>query len=446
MQVRSTRRQFLKQVAVVGGATAFSAASWSRVYGANERLQVASIGTGGKGWDDLNQVAKSPHVNIVAICDIDESEPHLGRAATKFSQATRFTDWRRLLDDPKAFEAVIVSTPDFMHAPIGLAAMQLGKHLFCQKPLTHTVFEARQMQQAARKARVVTQMGNQIQSHRAYRTAVRTVHDGTIGKVKEVHSWQSDKLGWLLEEDRPAGADPIPSTLHWNDWLGVAPERPYKAKIYHPFNWRGWQDFSNGQLGDFGCHILDPVCMALELTPPRTIRADAPPMNREVWTKWSTVTYEFPGTKRTAGDTLKLTWYDGDGKSPPREALGLPGDYALPASGSVLIGEKGTLVIPHVAQPQLFPSDAFSGFAWPELGDVDHYVQWADACRGAGETTSKFDYSAPLTETVLLGTIAIRLPRQTLTWNAAELKTDNASANALLTKSYRTGWEPKWVT
>ncbi|HVW00540.1 MAG TPA: Gfo/Idh/MocA family oxidoreductase [Planctomycetaceae bacterium] len=445
MQVRSTRRQFLKQVAVVGGAAALNAASWSRVYGANERLQVASIGTGGKGWSDVTSVAASPHVNIVAICDIDESMPHLGRAAEKFPHATRFTDWRKLLDDAKTFDAVIVSTPDFMHAPIGLPAMQLGKHLFCQKPLTHTLFEARQMQLAARKAGVVTQMGNQIQSHRFYRIAVRTVHDGAIGKVKEVHSWQSGKLGWMLVDDRPEGADPIPATLHWNDWLGVAPERPYKEKIYHSFNWRAWQDFSNGQLGDFGCHILDPVFMALDLTAPRTVRAEAPALNREVWNKWSTVAYEFPGTKRTAGDTLKLTWYDGEGKFPPREALGLPSDFALPASGSVLIGEKGTLVIPHVGHPQLFPTESFANFSWPELGDVDHYVQWADACRGAGETTSKFDYSGPLTETVLLGTVAIRKRGETLAWNAAELKTDNASANALVTKSYRQGWEPKWV-
>lgn len=269
MPQRTTRRHFLQTSLVAGAGLSLSAASWVRAAGANSRLRVASIGPGGKGWSDLTGVAASPLVEVVAICDIDEGPQNLGRAAEKYPAAQRYTDFRRVLDDAPNFDAVIVSTPDHMHAPISLAAMQLGKHVHCQKPLTHTVFEARQMQLAAKRAGVVTQMGNQIQSHSAYRTAVKLVHDGAIGKVQEVHSWQSGKMGWLLEADRPAGADPVPPGVHWNEWLGVVPERPYKTKIYHPFNWRAWQDFSNGQLGDFGCHIMDPVFMALELTAPR---------------------------------------------------------------------------------------------------------------------------------------------------------------------------------
>jgi predicted dehydrogenase len=444
MTRRSTRRTFIKTLAVTG-AGVILAGSRLRAAGPMEQLNIASIGTGGKGWSDLTSTAKSPHVNVVALCNVDESAEHLGRAAEAYPHARRYTDWRRLLDEARDIDAVIVSTPDHMHAPISMAAMQLGKHVQCQKPLTHTVFEARQMRLAAKRAGVVTQMGNQIQSHEAYRTAVQIVHDGVIGKVQEVYSWQSGPMRWLIESDRPAGADPVPETLKWDDWLGVAPTRPYMGKIYHSFNWRGWQDFSNGQLGDFGCHILDPVFMALDLTAPLTVRAEAPPINREVWTKTATVYYEFPATARTAGDTLKLTWYEGEGAKPPRDSLGISDGFKLPDAGSLLKGEKGTMVIPHVAMPQLLPAEKFADYKFPEVGSRDHYISWADACRGEGTTTSHFDYSGPLTEAVLLGTVAIRVPRETLKWDAASLKISNSSdANALLTKSYRPGWEVNW--
>ena len=197
--------------------------------------------------------------------------------------------------------------------------MALGKHVFCQKPLTHTVEEAHKMRHVADEKGVITQMGNQIQSHHAYRTAVKLLQDGAIGKVREVHAWQAGDMDWLITDKQPDYADPVPDTLDWNLWLGVAPSRQYIAELYHPKNWRAWQDFSNGQLGDFGCHILDPVFMALGLTAPTAVKAEASPMNREVWYKWSVVNYEFPGTDRTAGRTLRLTWYDGEGKMPPRD-------------------------------------------------------------------------------------------------------------------------------
>ncbi|HEV7221267.1 MAG TPA: Gfo/Idh/MocA family oxidoreductase, partial [Pirellulales bacterium] len=266
MSRRTSRRTFVKTLAAAGAGLSLPLGSRARAAGPNGRLRIASIGCGGKGWSDLVATAASPHVDVVALCNIDEGPDHMGRAAEKYPKAARYADWRRLLDDAQEVDAVIVSTPDHMHAPISMAAMALGKHVQCQKPLTHTVYEARQMRLAAKRAGVVTQMGNQIQSHVAYRTAVRLVHDGAIGKVREVHSWQSGKMGWLLESDRPAGEDPVPPTVHWDNWLGVAPARPFKTNIYHPFNWRAWQDFSNGQLGDFGCHILDPVFMSLELT------------------------------------------------------------------------------------------------------------------------------------------------------------------------------------
>ena len=440
------RRKFLRSATALTSSLAFCAASWKRVYGANERLRIASIGTGGKGWSDLTATAASPHVQVVAICDIDESKEHLGRAAEQYPEAVRYTNWKKLLDRQGDFDAVIVSTPDHMHAPISLPAMQLGKHVQCQKPLTHTVHEARQMKLAAKKYNVVTQMGNQIQSHEAYRTAVKLVHDGVIGKVKEVHSWQSGAMGWILADDRPPGSQPIAPSIHWNDWLGVAAERPYLQKIYHPFNWRAWQDFSNGQLGDFGCHILDPVFGALALTAPTSIRAVAPPINREVWTKSSTVSYEFPSTQYTAGPVLKLTWYDGDGNLPSLKALGLSSETKLPSSGSVLLGEKGTLLVPHVAMPSLLPVEQFADFKIPVVASRDHYISWADACRGMDTTTSHFEYAGPLTETILLGTIAIRHPEKSLQWDSEQMKLSGSEGvSALLTKSYRKGWEPSWI-
>lgn len=444
MSSRSSRRQFLKQSAAAA-ALSLTAVSWSRVHGANSKVRLASVGTGGKGWSDLTATAASPHAQVTALCDIDESKNFLGQAAEKYSQAKTYTDWRKLLDDHKDFDAVIVSTPDHMHAPVSLPVMQLGKHVQCQKPLTHTVHEARQMKLAAQKNKVVTQMGNQIQSYSEYRTAVKMVHDGVIGKVKEVHSWQSGPMQWILVDDRPSGSEPVPETVHWDNWLGVAPSRPYLPKIYHSFNWRAWQDFSNGQLGDFGCHILDPVFMALKLTAPLTIKADAAPMNKEIWYKKSTVAYEFPGNDLTAGKTIKVTWYDGEGHFPSEEATKIP-QGQLHGSGSLLIGEKGTLMIPHVAMPKLFPADKFADYKIEPVPARDHYTSWVDACRGEDKTTSHFDYAGPLTETVLLGTIAIRLPGTSLAWDADKLELKGApQAQGLLTKKYRSGWEPAWV-
>jgi len=441
------RRSFVKSATLASAAIALPAFRYSRVYGANSRLGIASVGTGGKGWSDLIGVAASPDVEVIGLCNIDSSKNHLGLAAEKYSAARRYEDWRKLLDASKDIQGVLVSTPDFMHAPIALAAMQLGKHVFCQKPLTHTVFEARQMQLAAKKFKVVTQMCNQIQSHSAYRTAVNIVHLGMIGKVKEVHSWQGTSPTWPRHIPRPEGTDPIPSDVRWDLWQGVAPERPYKVAIYHPFNWRGWQDYGTGQIGDFGCHILDPVFKSLKLGAPISIKASAPPLMPDTWTDRATLRYVFPGSEYTTGATIPVTWYDAVGASPSRELFSdLPTDFKLPSAGSVLVGEKGTLVIPHVAMPSLFPVGKFPKEKIPVVKEVDHYVQWADACRGVGETTSHFDYAAPLTEAVLLGTIGIRFPEEELQWDAKALKIiNNSKANGFLQKPYRKGWEPNWI-
>lgn len=443
-----TRRSFLKSATVGGSAIGLNALQYSRVYGANQRLRVASVGTGGKGWSDLTGVAASPNVEVVALCDIDSSAKHLGRAAEKYRSARQYADWRKLLDESNDVHGVLVSTPDFMHAPISMAAMHLGKHVFCQKPLTHTVYEARQMQTAAAKFNVVTQMCNQIQSHSAYRTAVQIVHAGMIGRVKEVHSWQGGQPSWPRNIPRPQGSDPVPEHVRWDLWQGVAPERPFKLGMYHSFNWRGWQAYGTGQLGDFGCHILDPVFKSLKLTSPTKINVDAPELLPDSWTDRATVHYEFPGTEHTAGPTLRVMWYDAAGVLPPRERLGdVPADYKLPSAGSVLVGEEGSLVIPHVAMPTIFPEEKFPVKDVPVVEGVNHYTQWADACMGHGKTTSHFDYAGPLTETVLLGTVGIRFPDQDLVWDAEKLEiTNHAKAQEWITKPYRKGWQPTWIS
>ncbi|WP_437193830.1 Gfo/Idh/MocA family oxidoreductase [Planctomicrobium sp. SH527] len=434
-----SRRSFLKASAIAGAT--FPLMSQSITLAANSKLNLAAVGVGGKGWSDLISIAASPYVNVVALCDIDESKEHLGRAAEKYPQAKTFTDWRKLLEESK-IDAVQVSTPDHMHAPISLAAMALGKHVYCQKPLTHTVFEARAMKNAARKSGVVTQMGNQIQSHNAYRTATQLVHDGVIGKVKEVHSWQGGTPTWRKTTTRPAGTDPIPSAVHWDLWLGAAPERPYKSEIYHPFNWRNFQDFGTGQLGDFGCHILDPVFTSLKLTAPLTVVAQAPEMNKDIWANTSKVEYVFPATEYTTGPTINLTWHDKEGYTPEPSKLGLPDSVKLPTAGSALIGEKGTLIIPHVAPPRLYPTEKFAEFKFPMLDPRDHYTSWVDACRGEDKATSNFDYSGPLTEAVLVGTVALHTPGEKLEWNTSELKFNNSeAATQRLSKPYRRGWE-----
>jgi predicted dehydrogenase len=435
------RRTFLQASAL--GAAYVAGGRKAHAFDVNGKLRLAAIGTGNKGKDDLLSVAASSRVEVVALCDVDHSRDYFGWAVEKFPKAARYADFRRLLDKAETFDAVTVSTPDHMHAPISVAAMQLGKHVFCQKPLTHTVAEARRMREVAEKNRIVTQMGNQIQSHAAYRTAVRLIHDGAIGKVREVHAWQSGGMEWLPKDGAAGRADAaqVPASLYWDLWLGVAPKRAYQPSLYHPKNWRGWQDFGTGQLGDFGCHILDPVFMALELTAPISIEADAPGIGDDIWAPRSTVFYRFPGTARTAGEMIPVTWYDGQGHKPRRRGLGLPQDYKLPHAGSVMVGEQGTMVLPHWSMPQLYPQEKFAEFKMPEAGEVNHYTSWAHACLGDGGTSSNFRYAGLLAEAVLLGVIAIRFPKEQLQWDATRGEfTHHADATSRLTKQYREGW------
>lgn len=428
------RRTFAK----LASGIAISAPAIVRGQNLNSRVQLAGIGCEGKGWSDINEMASHDASHFVGFCDVDLSRTEKVRKLNPDAPVVQ--DYRELLSDlGDKVDAVTVSTPDHMHAFIGLDAMRQGKHVYCQKPLTHNVWEARQMTLQAKKSNVITRLGNQIHSHEYYRTAVGFIQSGGIGKVKRVHSWcAATGHGKSFHIDRPKQPVVEPKSLDWDRWLGVAPERPFGDwKVYHPWGWRDWQDFGNGALGDFGCHILDPVFTALQINQaPRSFNADHSGMNDEVWPAQTTVNYLFPGTEFTDGDTLEVTWYDG-GRLPSVSGSHVPADQALPRSGSLLIGEKGSVVIPHVGKMQAYPDAGFE-----IVPGENHYHGWIDGILQNKQPSDGFDYGGPLTEAVLLGNIAVRYRGETLEWDAAKMKiTSHDEANQWLRREYRDGWD-----
>jgi predicted dehydrogenase len=329
-----------------------------------------------------------------------------------------------------------------MHAPMGMSAMQLGYHVYGQKPLTHDIYETRRLTLTARDKKLVTQMGIQIHSSWVYRLGVRLIRDLAIGKVKEVHTWSSKK--WGDTDPMPAGGDPVPESLNWDLWLGVCAKRPFIGHgWYHPSNWRKRLDFGTGTFGDMGCHIYDPVFNALALTAPLSVRSEGPAPNDHSWAMNAVIPYVFPGTAYTEGETVKVTWYDGDAQ-PPKEVQALLGDHKMPDQGSIFIGTKGNMVLPHVDKPILLPADEFKDYPVPQVSDGDHWFQFVDACLGKGETGANFNYAGPLTEAVLLGSVATRFPNTTLQWDAAAVRFTNVpEANRYVRRKYREGWEVK---
>lgn len=435
-----TRRSFLRQSTAAASVLAFPAVL--RSVTPNSNVQVAVIGCKGQGLSDLSQIGRHAKVKFAAFCDVDTAR--FDEADKKFPGVAHFQDYREMFGKlADQIDAVQVSTPDHLHAPMALEAMRRGKHVYCQKPLTHTVWEARQLRLAATKAKVITQMGNQIHSAKEYRTGVKWIRDGVIGKIKEVHSWQSNignKYTGFSERPKNSSEQP-PSTLNWDLWLGPAPVRDYAPNLYAPFKWRDWIDFGGGTMGDFGCHILDPVFTALELTSPKTIVAENDGLHVETWPNAETITYLFPGTNFTSGSTIKVTWYDG-GRKPDLALARMPSEKQLPGGGSLFIGEVGTLVLPHVGMPSVYPKETFADRKLEEIPGVNHYHAWVDAILGGPKTTDGFDYAGPLTETVQLGNVATRVPGKTLEWDASAMKFPNApEAEKLLTKEYRKGFE-----
>jgi predicted dehydrogenase len=439
---RFTRRSFLKTLGTAAAAAPFITHGLL-AQSPNSVLRHASCGVGGMGWSDLTQFATHPKFKLVAFCDVDSKQAE--RAHKQFPDARVYRDWRVLLDkEAKNIDSVNVATPDHMHAPIAVSAMQLGKHVYGQKPLAHDLYEVRRMSEIATRKKVVTQMGIQIHSAAAYRVGVAVLRNGTIGKIKAVHSWCPKS--WGDPSPRPDRSDPVPESLDWNFWLGVCAERPFIGDgYYHQANWRKRLDFGTGTFGDMGCHIFDPVFNALELAAPISVRSEGPAPNQWNWALDSKIHYQFAGTKYTAEKVLPVTWYDGDSK-PPADVIALLEKDEMPNTGSIFIGTDGVMVLPHIAKPQLYPDAKFTDFKYPDLGELDHWASFVNACLGEGKTTAHFGYAGPLTEAVLLGGVASRFPETTMEWNAHKQKFSVSDANQFVRRRYRKGWSVKGLS
>ncbi|MDB5389724.1 MAG: oxidoreductase domain protein [Planctomycetaceae bacterium] len=434
----TNRRGFLKQAAVA----AIAAPAFIRNLTAappSEVVRHASFGASGMAGADLGQIASHAKVKLVCVAEVD-----LERAAglkKSHPDVRVYQDWREMLDkESKNLDSVNVSTPDHMHAPMGMSAMQRGLAVYGQKPLTHDVYESRRLAEYAAEKKLVTQMGIQCHSGGAYRTAADVIQSGAIGKVKAVHTWSSKK--WGDEGELPKREDAVPANFNWDLWLGVAAQRPFiGGGYYHPGNWRKRLDFGTGTFGDMGCHIFDPVFKALELTAPLTVRSMGKAPNATNWANDAVVHFTYPETKHTVGPVIPITWYDGD-QRPPTDVTGpILGKRGLPDQGSLFLGEKGAMLLPHEAMPILLPEEQFKDSKRPALPGLNHWHQFVDAVRGEGATSAHFGYAGPLTESILLGGVATYFPEQSLVWNAAELKfKDLPKADGLIRRAYRAGW------
>jgi predicted dehydrogenase len=400
-------------------------------------LRLAAFGASGMAFSTLDGIASHPKVKLVCVAEVDSNR--LDRVKAKYPDARLYQDWREMLRKERGqIDAACVGTPDHMHAPQAISSMRVGLPVYVQKPLAHDIHEVRTLMKMAREKKLPTQMGIQIHSWREYKTAVRVIQGGAIGKVKEVHTWSEKKWGDIAK--LPTTADPVPSGFNWDSWLGVAAARPFINEVYHPGNWRKRLDFGTATFGDMGCHILDPVFGSLQLGSPVSVRSEGEAPNGESWALDTLIRYVFPGTPYTAEKTVPVTWYDGD-RLPPAEIQALAGSLKFPGQGSIFIGTKGQMLLPHIAMPLLMPAQDFTGYVMPEEVRTDHYFEFADAVLGNGKTSTPFDFSGPLTESVLLGPLATRFPNTTLEWNGAKAKFSNSTeANRFLRRRYRKEW------
>ncbi|MEC9035699.1 MAG: Gfo/Idh/MocA family oxidoreductase [Verrucomicrobiota bacterium] len=439
----ATRRQFIKSSGIVASSAPF-VTSGLLANPPSERLRHASFGAGGMAGADIGSLARSKHFELVAVADVDLKRAEGIRK--RFPKAKFYQDWRELLDkESKNIDSVNVSTPDHMHGPIGLAAMDLGKHCYGQKPLAHNLRECRAMTEMARENKLMTQMGIQISSAFTERLVVSLVQSGAIGKVTRVHSFSSKKWGDMGPV--PQKEDKIPEGFDWDLWLGVAKHRPYIAGYYHPGNWRKRRDFGTGTFGDMGCHIFSGWYRSLGLTSPLSVVSHGPASNQNNWAINAKIDYVFPSTKYTQDGNVSVTWYDGNAR-PPKEVADLV-NGKVPGQGSIIIGTDGVLLAPHMSTPTLYPAQKYQGFKYPKLEPRDHYMEYVDAARGASgkKPSANFDdYSGPLTETVLLGCLATLFPGEKLDWDTEKLKvTNNVKADIQVGRDYRNGWKPKAI-
>lgn len=433
-----SRRGFL-----AGVLAASTAPALLRAADPANRLNIAVIGCGGRGAGNLAEVASE---NIVALCDVNEQ--NLEAAARHHPKARKYVDFRRLYDDARDIDAVVVSTAEHTHAFATLPALRLRKHVFCEKPLTHSVWEARIIRQAAREARVATQMGTQIHAGSNYRRVVELVRANAVGPIREVHVWVSRAWGLQSPEaaarnhdivtvsDRPAGSSPVPAGVHWDLWLGPAPERPFHEVYFPGPKWYRWWDFGSGTMSDLGSHWNDLPFWALDLDAPKTIAASGPPPHRELAPATMSATYEYAA--RGNRPALSLTWHQGESK--PR----LWTERAIPqwGDGVLFVGDKG-MILADYGKHILLPEDRFKDFARPAPSipeSLGHHKEWLHACRTGAPTTCPFEYSGALTEANHLGNVAYRTGR-TLTWNAETLETPGVpEAAPLIRRAYRPGW------
>jgi predicted dehydrogenase len=409
----------------------------------SEKLNIACVGIGGKGAVDADNVS---HENIVALCDVDFGQRKVREVVEKFPKAKMYQDFRVMLDKQKDIDAVMIATPDHTHAVISMEAMRRGKHVYTQKPLTHTVHEAQVLTAAAREYKVATQMGNQGQAEELPRRLREMIWDGVIGPIHEVHVWTDRPnrglvdVYWLQGVNRPKDTPEVPPSLDWDLWLGPAPARPYHP-AYHPFKWRGWWNFGSGALGDIGCHRFDPVFRALKLGYPTSVQAVSTLVNKETYPSGSIVTYEFPAREGMPPVTLK--WYDGGLK--PARPEGFPDGLSLEANNVLYIGEAGMIL-----DNRIIPESLRRSYVPPEStipSSPGHYQEWINACKGGPPAGSNFDWAGPLAEVVLMGNVALRMElkekmdRQKLLWDADAKQFSNLpEANAFLHTAYREGW------
>ncbi len=441
-----SRRRFMGAAAT---AAAFTVVPGSVLGGANgtppsEKVNVASIGAGGMGAGNTGACAKAG-ANIVALCDVDWDRA--SETFKRFPDAKKYKSFVEMLDkEGKNIDAVIVATPDHMHAIASIAAMRRGKHVYCQKPLTRLVSEARAMTEAARKYKVVTQMGNQGHSGDGVRDICEWIWAGVIGEVREVHAWTNRPV-WPQGIDRPKEVHEVPSTLDWNLWLGPAPERPFN-RIYLPFNWRGWWDFGGGALADMACHVLDPVFWALKLKYPTSVEASCTAVNKETFPLASIVHYEYPA--REGMPAVKVHWYDGGLKPERPEALEVGRPLNQADSNVLFIGSKGVLRCGEYGDgPQLLPYERHREFIKNKPPQTlkrirtSHEGNWLEAIRTSGQATSHFDYAGPFTEMVTMGNLAIRPENigKKLLWDGEKMRvTNEEKANDYVQMHYRQGW------
>jgi hypothetical protein len=455
-----TRRQFLSRTTLAFGAATLAFPHIGQVLGANDRINVACIGVGGKGDSDTDDAARCGG-KIVALCDVDQNT--LNRKAQKYPDAKKYSDFRKLLDEMgKDIDALTISTPDHTHGVPAVRAMKMGKHCFCQKPLTQNVQEARQMRQLANEKKLATQMGNQGSAEGGLRRAVEVIQAGVIGKPLELHVW-SNRPVWPQALNRPQGQDPVPENLDWDLWLGPASFRPYKKGTYHSFNWRGWYDFGTGALGDMACHTVNMPFRALKLGFPSAIECEmASRIYPETFPKTTRIRFDFP--ERDGLPPLKFWWYDGnpgDALKPLRPETDLTKEIVhmmgrLPGSGAVIVGEKGKLFSPDDYGSRFFvlmkgEEDYKAGDQHEACKAVPqsiprspgHMQEWFRMMKDGTQAYSNFDIAGDLTEIILLGCIALRVGEgHRMEWDGPKMRSTNISdAAQFVSRNNRPGWE-----